>query len=134
MARGGHGLPKVSLGPAMLDLSMPCGQATHETAIQIFQRWPTHRFLPSSTLFYTPRRMPMFLPSPLVFQALLYCQLTPARSIDRAASAQSTLGRLGIHTFDDSNFSEKGTHLKPQFTSSEDDDNNDHGSSRHSYQ
>jgi len=25
---GGHGLPKVSLGPAMLDLSMPCGKAT----------------------------------------------------------------------------------------------------------
>ena len=26
--RGAHGLPKVSLGPAMLDLSMPCGKAT----------------------------------------------------------------------------------------------------------
>jgi hypothetical protein len=25
MARGGHGLPKVSLGPAMLYPSMPCG-------------------------------------------------------------------------------------------------------------
>jgi hypothetical protein len=28
MARGGHGHPKVSLGPAMTDPSTPCGQAT----------------------------------------------------------------------------------------------------------
>jgi hypothetical protein len=29
MARGGHGLPKVSPWPALLYLSMPCGQATY---------------------------------------------------------------------------------------------------------
>jgi hypothetical protein len=33
MARGGHGLPKVSLGPAMPDLYMPCEQAVPETAV-----------------------------------------------------------------------------------------------------
>jgi hypothetical protein len=32
MARGDHGLPKVSPGPAMPDRSMPCGWATPETA------------------------------------------------------------------------------------------------------
>jgi hypothetical protein len=31
MARGAHGLPKVSLGPAMPDPSTPCGRATRET-------------------------------------------------------------------------------------------------------
>jgi hypothetical protein len=33
MARGGHGLPNVSLGPAMPYLSTPCGRATPETAV-----------------------------------------------------------------------------------------------------
>jgi hypothetical protein len=32
MAEGGHGLPKVSPGPAMPDPSKPCGRATPETA------------------------------------------------------------------------------------------------------
>jgi hypothetical protein len=36
MARGGHGLPKVSLGPAMSYLSTPCGRATPETVLQVF--------------------------------------------------------------------------------------------------
>jgi hypothetical protein len=31
-AKGGHGLPKVSLGPAMPNLSTPCERATPETA------------------------------------------------------------------------------------------------------
>ena len=39
-ARVGHGLPKVSLGPAMLELSMPSGRATPETALRPFQGWP----------------------------------------------------------------------------------------------
>jgi hypothetical protein len=34
MARGGHGLPKVSPRLALHYLSMPCGQATPETALQ----------------------------------------------------------------------------------------------------
>jgi hypothetical protein len=33
MARGGHGLPKVSLGSAMPDPSTPCGWAIPETAV-----------------------------------------------------------------------------------------------------
>jgi hypothetical protein len=32
MARGGHELSKVSLGPAMPDLCTPCGRAIPETA------------------------------------------------------------------------------------------------------
>jgi len=42
-ARGGHGLPKVSPGPAMPDPSMPCGRATPETALQQFRGRPAHR-------------------------------------------------------------------------------------------
>jgi hypothetical protein len=34
MARGDHGLRKVSLGPAMPDLSMLCRRATLETALR----------------------------------------------------------------------------------------------------
>jgi hypothetical protein len=34
MARGGHGLPKVSPGPAMIYPSTPSGWATPETAWQ----------------------------------------------------------------------------------------------------
>jgi hypothetical protein len=33
MARGGHGLPKVLLGPAMLDPPTPCRRATAEMAV-----------------------------------------------------------------------------------------------------
>jgi hypothetical protein len=36
MAKGGHGLPKASLGPAMTDPSMPCGQAIPEKALRLF--------------------------------------------------------------------------------------------------
>jgi hypothetical protein len=35
MARGGHGLPKVSSGPAMPDPSMPCGQATPDDRFRV---------------------------------------------------------------------------------------------------
>jgi hypothetical protein len=49
MARGGHGLPKVSLGPAMPYPSTPYGRATPETALQ----------QPSSTPLDTPRHTPM---------------------------------------------------------------------------
>jgi hypothetical protein len=43
VARGGHGVPKVLIGPAMPYPSTPCRQATPETALRPFQRWPTHR-------------------------------------------------------------------------------------------
>jgi hypothetical protein len=53
MARGGHGLPKKLLGPAMANLSTTCGQ-------------PYNRFRgdhlqgrPSSTPLHTPCHMPM---------------------------------------------------------------------------
>jgi hypothetical protein len=62
MARGDHGLTKVSPAPAMPYRSMPCGQATPETALQPFQGWPAHRaggLLPSSTPLDTSRRTPM---------------------------------------------------------------------------
>jgi hypothetical protein len=40
---GGHGLPKVSTGPAMPYPSPPCGRATPDTALRQFQGKPTHR-------------------------------------------------------------------------------------------
>jgi hypothetical protein len=33
MARGGHGLPEVPLGPAMPNPSMPCRRATIQTTV-----------------------------------------------------------------------------------------------------
>jgi hypothetical protein len=62
MAGGNHGLPKVSLGPAMPDPSMPCGRASPETTLQLFQGWLTCRvssLWPSSTLLDTPHCTPM---------------------------------------------------------------------------
>jgi hypothetical protein len=63
MARGGHELPKVSLGPTMPDPSTPCGQAICFTSFpRPFQGWPTCRtggLRLSSTLLGTPRRTPM---------------------------------------------------------------------------
>jgi hypothetical protein len=62
MARGGHGLPKVSLVPAMPEYYMPCGRATTETALQPFKGWPALKaggLWPSSTPLNTPHRKPM---------------------------------------------------------------------------
>jgi hypothetical protein len=62
MARGGHGLPKVSPGPAMPNPSTPCERETPETALRLFQGCPTHRVCglrPSSTFLDAPRRTPM---------------------------------------------------------------------------
>jgi hypothetical protein len=59
MARGGHGLPKVSPRPAMLYSSMPCSQATPETNLWPFQTWRARRVggqRPSSTPLDNPRR------------------------------------------------------------------------------
>jgi hypothetical protein len=39
MVRGGYGLPKSSLGPAMHFPSTPCGRTTPETALWLFQGW-----------------------------------------------------------------------------------------------
>ena len=43
IARGIHGLPKVSPRPTMADPSTPYGQATPETALWLFWGWPTRR-------------------------------------------------------------------------------------------
>jgi hypothetical protein len=43
MARGSHGLPKVSPGPAMHNTSTPCWWAIPETALWLFQGWPARR-------------------------------------------------------------------------------------------
>jgi hypothetical protein len=46
MARGGHGLPKVSPGPIMPYLFMHCRPATPEKALHSFQQWPATDFYP----------------------------------------------------------------------------------------
>jgi hypothetical protein len=59
MARGGHGLPKVLPGPAMINRSMPCGRASPETVLWPFQGWPAQRaggLRLSFTLLGTPCR------------------------------------------------------------------------------
>jgi hypothetical protein len=62
MARGGHGLPKVLLGPAMPYPSTLCGFATPETAFPAFQGWSARRvggLQPSSIPLVTPFRLPV---------------------------------------------------------------------------
>jgi hypothetical protein len=59
MARGIHGLPKVSHGPAMHNPSTPCGRATAERPHGRFGGWPARKadgLRPSSTPLDTPRR------------------------------------------------------------------------------
>jgi hypothetical protein len=61
MARGGHGLPKVLPGPAMPHPFTPCGRATPETALRLFQGWLAHRagrLRLSSTPLNTRRSIP----------------------------------------------------------------------------
>jgi hypothetical protein len=61
-ARGCHGLPKVSSGPAMPYLSPPLGRATPKIALRPFQGWHARRagcLQPSSTPLDTPRHTPM---------------------------------------------------------------------------
>jgi hypothetical protein len=43
MARGGHGLPKVSSRPALTYPSTPCGGPTPKTVLRLFLGWPAHR-------------------------------------------------------------------------------------------
>jgi hypothetical protein len=57
-ARGIHRLIKVSPWPAMPDLSMPCGRATHETVLQPFQEWLARRADSLQAVFY-PLGYPM---------------------------------------------------------------------------
>jgi hypothetical protein len=72
VGRGGHGVPKVSLGPAMPYPSMPCRLATPETDLHPFQEWPAHSaggLRPSSTPLDIPRRTPMLV-------QLVHCAVT----------------------------------------------------------
>jgi hypothetical protein len=62
MARGGHGLPKVSIGPAKHYPSTPCGRVTSETTLWPFQGLLAYRagsLRPSASSLYTPRQTPM---------------------------------------------------------------------------
>jgi hypothetical protein len=62
MARRGHGLPKVSPGPALPYPSSPCGRATPEMALRPLQRGPARRgarLRPSSSPLVTPRYTPV---------------------------------------------------------------------------
>jgi hypothetical protein len=76
MGRGGHGLPKVSHGPAMPNPSTLCERATPETALRPFLGWPAHRaggLRPSSSLLDTPRHTPMKVGAPLPVCARVGC-------------------------------------------------------------
>jgi hypothetical protein len=46
MARGIHGLPKVSPKLTMPNLFTPCGRAIPQTALQLFWGWPAAVFFP----------------------------------------------------------------------------------------
>ena len=62
MTRGGHGLPKVSPGPALPYPSTPCRRATPERALWPFLGCPTLRvggLQQSSSLLDTPRHTSM---------------------------------------------------------------------------
>jgi hypothetical protein len=62
IGRGGHGLPKVSTGPAIPYLSMPCGRSAPETALWPIQGRPADReggLWPSFTPLDTPRHTAM---------------------------------------------------------------------------
>jgi hypothetical protein len=58
MARGGHGLPKVSHGPAMPDSSMPCGRAIPEKALRPYIFFPFRHCMPYAYVLIT-----LFVPS-----------------------------------------------------------------------
>jgi hypothetical protein len=62
MVRGGHGLPKLSLGPAIPYPSTPCRRASLETALQLFQGWPAHRAGLPVAVFY-----PLGHPTPYAY-------------------------------------------------------------------
>jgi hypothetical protein len=62
MARGGHVLPKISIGPAMPNPFTSCGRATPKTASRPFQGWPAPKAggqRPCTTSLDTPRRTPI---------------------------------------------------------------------------
>jgi hypothetical protein len=63
MVRDGHGLPKVSPGPAIPDPSTHCKRTTPKMALWPFRGWAAHRLgslRPSSTPLDTPRGTGLF--------------------------------------------------------------------------
>jgi hypothetical protein len=68
MVRGGYELPEISLGPAMPDPSMPCRQATPETASRLFLGQPARRAggLRLLAIFY-----PLDTPKPCAHEFLM---------------------------------------------------------------
>jgi hypothetical protein len=67
MAKGGYGLPKVLLGPAMPYPSALCGWATPETAFRALKGWSARRvggLRPSSIPLDTPFRPSAHVGSP----------------------------------------------------------------------
>jgi hypothetical protein len=63
MVRCGHGLPEVEPWPVVPDPSTPCRRATPDTALWLFQRWPTHRAGGLLTCFY-----PLGHPAPYAYE------------------------------------------------------------------
>jgi hypothetical protein len=62
MEKGGHGLSKVSPGPAMPYPSTPCRLATPETALWPFQWWPAPQGGRPAAVFY-----PFGYPTPYAY-------------------------------------------------------------------
>jgi hypothetical protein len=98
MARVGNELPNVSPGHAMPYPSTPCGRATPETALQLFQGWLAHRagnLRPPSTPSDTSRRTPKTLMASFRSISTRSDQETGKKNMiyDRADAA--TLGRGG---------------------------------------
>jgi hypothetical protein len=79
IARGGHGLPKVSPRPDMPYPFTPCRRAIPETALQLFWGWPACRvgsLRLSSTPLDTPRRTRTLLASQDIVH-LSHAELAP---------------------------------------------------------
>jgi hypothetical protein len=87
MARGGHGLPKVSPGPAMLDPITSCGWAIPKMVLRLFQGWHARKaggLQPSSFLLDTPRRTPMLKKDGEFRAAVLNMSITINQSISKS--------------------------------------------------
>jgi hypothetical protein len=106
MARGGHGLPNVSLGPAMPYPSIPCGRATPETALRTFQWQPTRRaggLPPLSTRLDIPRGTPLisdiFLQVATPFPSLFLQEAATFPESDRPFPSPIPLSPAAVRPF-----------------------------------
>jgi hypothetical protein len=85
MARGGHGLTKVSLGRAMPNSFTPCGRATSETALQPFQGLPPRGWAACGRL------LPLGHPTPMDRET--YLAVMREASIDQRLVTKSTIDK-----------------------------------------